>query len=379
MDTPCRPRHWPNLVLIVLFAVFLALPVLDMMFKIDPTSPQSENRMLAPWPAPPANFKEVGKYFFGLEAYFNDHFGCRRVLIMWHSKLILFLFRDDSHEVLVGSNDWLYFSAVRMIDDYRGDLQFTEQELHGWQRLLEHRRDWLAQRGIKYLFVLAPDKQSIYPEYLPAWLTKTGRPDKADQLFAYMRAHSTVELLDLRPALLAAKKTAPVYLMTDTHWNELGAFLGCQSVVSALAKNQLPELRPLPLDDFTHSNPLTIDGDLARMLGVTMLESNAVFFAPKPGLPALTIVDPSVHFEGCRSFTKLPSGNGLAIVYYDSFGHFWIPFLGYEFGEVDYFWQTYFDPKVIQQMRPKVVINEVIERFLNTADPEKLAAKDGLP
>jgi alginate O-acetyltransferase complex protein AlgJ len=379
METTPSPRLWANRVLIVLFTVFLVLPLLDMVFKIDPTSPRNENRLLAPFPEAPKDIRGFKKFFPALEAYFNDHFGCRRVLIMWHNKLVLSLFKDDSHEVLVGTDGWLYFTSSRMIDHYRGDLQFTEKDLCDWQNLLEHRRDWLADRGIKYIFVIAPDKQSIYPEYLPAWLTKTGRPTKVDEFLAYMKAHSTVEILDLRPVLLTAKKSAPVFQKTDTHWNQSGAFAACESIVSRLAEDQLPELTPMSPEAFNITNRLTEDGDLARMLGVSMIESNAFFFTPKPGLPALEISDPTMHPEGTRAFSKQPGGRGLAFVYHDSFGHYWIPFLGYEFQEVDYFWQTYFDPKMIDQKRPEVVIDEEVERFFNTADPGKLAAADALP
>ncbi|MEI9865253.1 MAG: hypothetical protein WDN00_12025 [Limisphaerales bacterium] len=43
------------------------------------------------------------------------------------------------------------------------------------------RRDWLAKRGIAYLFVVAPDKHSIYPEELPGWAVKVRPQTKLDQ------------------------------------------------------------------------------------------------------------------------------------------------------------------------------------------------------
>ena len=76
--------------------------------------------------------------------------------------------------------------------------------------------------------------------------------------------------------------------------------------------------------------------------------------------------------------TRLPGGHGSAIVYHDSFGLNWMPFLGYHFGTVDYYWQTQLDPKTIEQKRPAIVIVEMLERVFDTTDPRKLYTEDGL-
>jgi hypothetical protein len=372
-------RSWPNYALIILFAIFLLIPSLEMIFHFDTTTSRGENRLLAPLPVPPQSLRGLANYLSGWEAYYNDHFGCRRALILWHGKLLLHLFEDDSHEVLVGRDGWLYFSSGRMIDHYRGDSQFSEAELQGWQKLLEQRRNWLARRHIKFIFVLAPNKESIYPEHLPDWLKNPGRSTKADQFFAYMRTHSSVSLLDLRPTLLAAKGSGPLYMQTDTHWNELGAFLGCDQLVRLLADGKVSALKPLSLNAFNQTNALAPGGDLTRMLGVDMVESNAVYLSPKLELPELNLFEPTNETEGLWSFSKQTGGTGSAIVYHDSFGRFWIPFLGYQFKEVDYFRQYFLNPKIITEQQPTVVICEVLERFLNTADPAGLSAQDALP
>jgi hypothetical protein len=210
-------------------------------------------------------------------------------------------------------------------------------------------------------------------------LKNPGRSTKADQFFAYMRIHSSVSLLDLRPTLLAAKGSGPLYQQTDTHWNQLGAFLACDQLVRLLADEKVSGPKPLPLNAFNQSNTLAPGGDLARMLGVDMVESNAVDLNPKPQLPELNLFEPTNETEGLWSFSKQPGGTGSAIVYHDSFGRFWIPFLGYQFHEVDYFRQYFLDPKIIAEKQPAIVICEVIERFLDTADPAGLSAQDALP
>jgi hypothetical protein len=374
--------RWPDHALIGLFAVLLLLPLLDMAFHFDPTSPPSENRLLAAFPQRPDGVAGLKKFQSGWEAYFNDHFGCRKVLVRWHNKLKWSLFEEkNSRNVLVGTGGWMFASEKRMVEHFCGSLPFTDRELNDWQKLLERRRDRLAQHGIKYIFVLAPDKHSIYPEYLPAWLKDLGGRTRVDQFFAHMKAHSTVEVLDLRPALLAAKKTAPVYLKTDTHWNQLGAFIACENVIQTLARHQLPGLVPVALDSFDRTNRLAAGGDLVNLRGIriSMAESNAVFFTPKTNLPPLETVIPTGERVKDLAIAKNSQGSGLAMVYTDSFGRRWIPFLGYQFGEADFFWQYHLDGPLIERRKPVVVINEMLERFFNVTDPRELFSQDVLP
>jgi hypothetical protein len=381
---PAKERaasRWPDHALIGLFFLLLFLPLVDLGLHIDPTSPPSENRLLAVFPQRPDGMAGLKKFQSGWEAYFNDHFGCRKVLVMWHNKLKWSMFHEkNARKVLVGTGGWMFMSEKWMIEHFCGTRTFTEPELNDWQKLLERRRDWLAQRGIKYLFVLAPDKQSIYPEYLPAWLKDLGGQTKADQFFAHMKAHSTVEVLDLRPALIAAKKSAPVYLKTDTHWNQFGTFVACENIVQTLA-HQLPGLVPVAWDSFDRTNRLAVGGDLVDMRGIriSMAESNAVFFTPKPGLPVLETFIPTGEHAKDLAIAKNPQGNGLAIIFTDSFGRGWIPFLSYQFGEADFFWQYHVDGPLVERRKPVVVINEMLERFFNVTDPTELYGQDVLP
>ena len=375
-------RRWLDRILISLFAGFLSLPVLDLAFHVDPTTPPSENRLLAAFPQRADGLAGLKTFMAKWEIYFNDHFGCRKTLVTWNNKLKWSLFEEkNARNVLVGTGGWMYASEKRMVEHFRGALQFTEPELQAWQKLLERRRDWLAQRGIKYVFVLAPDKHSVYPEYLPSWLKDLGGRTKADQFFDYMKAHSTVEIFDPRPVLLAAKKTNFVYLKTDTHWNQLGAFLACEELVRQMSEQQLLGMAPLSLDSFTLTNRIKAGGDLVNLRGIriSMNESNAIFLLPKPELPKVATVVPSGEQVMGEATAKNPQGHGLAMVHTDSFGRGWIPFLGYEFGEADFYWQYALDGRTIEKQKPVVVINEMLERFFNVTDPRDLFAQDILP
>ena len=351
-----------NALLVATFFMLLWLPTLDTFLHFDHAAAFNEKRLPAQFPRFNQGLQE---YVNGLEAYFNDHFGCRNQLVNWH----LTLFNTGRSDVMMGRQGWLYFDENHMylVKHYQGILQFSPQELADLQTLQERRRDWLARRGIQYLFVIAPDKQSIYPEYLPSWL-KFIRPNtKLDQFITCMRVHSTVLVPDLRPALREAKLIAPTYYQTDSHWNSFGGFVSCEEMIKSLSK-QMPGLKPLTLDSF-EVNTVELDhGDLALLLGVHAIEEDRTL-VPKTNLPALVqrVRNPEYVVSDC--FTDNSNAAGSAVVFGDSLSQAWIPFLGYHFQKVGYYRVPGgFDTKIIAETKPNVVISEIVERHFNTSD-----------
>ena len=382
---PAAPTssNWKRRTNIALFAVFMAflwLPTLDTFWHFDHSSIPGENRLPAEFPKIKPGAGGLKEFIAGFEAYFNDHFGFRKLLIWSYRTCTFHLFGDQKghHAVLVGSEGWLYFNENQMVEHYRGTLLFAPDQLQDWKTLLEHYRDALAQRGIKFLFVVAPDKQSIYPEHLPPWMNKVSPETKLDQFFAYMKTHSTVDVLDLRQTLLAGRSVGPLYLKTDSHWNLLGAFLAYQKLVTELAGQQLPVASPLPLEAFERTNLPAPPGDLTALAGTDSLESNAIFFKPKPPAQPLEAI-PQPNISGTPFATSNPNVWGTAIVYGDSYVNNWVPFLGYNFGQVYYcknnfLASSFMDASLLEQGRPAVVIIEVVERYFNVVKPKELLA-----
>lgn len=384
-----RRHAWADWLVIFLFGGLLWLPTVDFFSGIDRTQPPGENRLPAPTPRLlQKDFASVQTFLTASETYFNDHFGFRKRLIRWFQQWKQRLYHDQSvNKVVPGRNGWLFTGEQQMVDHFLGLAKFTPAQLKAWQTLLEKRRDWLAARGIKYLFVIPPDKQTIYPEELPQWLldaAPTNRETKLDQFLLYMREHSTVEILDLRPALFAAKKIAPPFLQNDTHWNLFGGFVACQEIVKTLTK-QFPDLPPLRLEEFQWTNAPAAGGDLARILGLAAAERNHFKFQPGPALPALRTVDnPAFKSNwGIKTVFTVENPTPLRrklVVFRDSFGEAWQPFLARSFQrtvfEVD---NHEFSSALIASNAPDVVINEILERYLNTMDPEEMIARDALP
>lgn len=226
-----------------------------------------ELRRAAPLPAFDGTLASFTTYPERYNEYFNDRFGLRDELIRGHSILYLFGFDvSPRSDLLVGRDTWMFYSAFRTIDVSRGALPLDENALESWIDAIQTQRDAVARLGADYLFVIAPNKETIYPQRLPRGKHQVG-PSRYDQVLERLRAKTDVPVLDLRPALRAetAVDTADdyVYYPHGSHWYGRGAYRAYAQIVERLAES-FPGLAPLPLSQLTpYEGPADSWGDNA--------------------------------------------------------------------------------------------------------------------
>ncbi|GEM_PF-1338191 len=335
-------RHKSDLLLIILFCG--AISVFAVGFWLAPQQQIStaENRTLARLPK--LRWKTIAEYPHEFEAFYNDHMLCKTFLVRLRTlaKLVV-CGTATSPDVAVGRDGWLYLANDEMQPIIRRESSFSQQELKLWCSNLRERARLLAQHGIKYLFVLVPDKHSIYPEFLPPSLRPAARESKIVQLSAFLRQRKDVPFLSLRETLLANKGAAPLYYKTDTHWNDLGALAGYNDMARALGTTfrQIGPLSPAELQ-IAKANFQT--GDCTKLLGVEGCISEVV--------PAIAVKH-RTSGAGCK-----------VVLIHDSFGDFLYRFLRQRLTTVEDWHETEPDLDIsrIIAAKPDVVIEEVVER-----------------
>ena len=359
----------------LVFLLLILLPLANMVFTIGQPVPIRENRKLAA--KPQLDYRRPWDFLKNFEAFFNDHFGFRTQLVLAHNRLVYGLFRTSPTEkVLIGRQGWLFLSRLadftNEIDYYRAVKPFSLRELAEFKRVLEERRDWLAGRGIKYLFMLAPNKSTIYPEFMPASVNRVHPRTRMDQLADYLARYSDLRILDLRPALLKEKQSLRVYHKTDSHWNYLGGYIAYREMLQRLGE-YLPGVTPMPLGDFVVGQAEGAEGDLASMLSlrsdrwreITITVEPKIPFRshPAPPTPGFAPVNSWIHMDVTeRAGAPIPA----AVMVRDSFAHQLIPFLSETFARIVYIWDwdLHFYPDVMEKEKPRVVIDEMAERSL---------------
>jgi hypothetical protein len=356
--------------------VILGLSLLSVTrWSISPkTISAEEKRHLEACPRLRMNWASVSAFPSKFEAFANDRFALRTLLIGAISKVkYKALGVSQNPDVLPGKNGWLFYLGDREGYAFRHYRPFADTELEAWARHFEARRAWLAQRNIKYLVYVAPAKGEIYPEFVPDEYSRLNNPSRQDQFLDALKRFTKVQCVDLRGALLSEKEhfVWPLYLRTDTHWNTLGAFIAYNRVASHLSE-LLPSVIPANLSDMAFSEFHNYDGDLTGLMGLSgQLPEHVVCVRNKhprrwtqvnnPELPNLLVksqFQPPVTTE-VNDF-HLPR----AVFIRDSFMNTQQAFFSEHFRRVCYYWSTCFPVPLIEHEKPDIVVEEFVERNL---------------
>ncbi len=379
-----RPPKPAALATVIVFLIVIAVPGLGLALGLDRAKvSESEMRELATWPAWSWAPDDLAAWPGRFGQYFEDHFMLRNRLIDWRASFLWNRLRTSGSETAIAGKDgWLFYAADGGLDDWTQAEPFTNGELEAWRETLAKRRAFLARRGIPFLFVIAPDKQMIYPEHMTDSLRRLRADYRADQLIAYL--HHTMpdfEVLDLRPALAEAKKASGgelLYHRYDSHWNDRGGLVAYQTIIRAITHKlppELPSVAPLERRDF-NTDPTVPSGDRVAMLGLTDEGKQTM-----PGL----VLRRGVGYRVVEPIVPDPYGEeGLIItehanrhlptlvMYRDSFAGRLIPYLSEHFGRALYLWQNEFDFDEIERDHPDVVVQEFVARhfFAYAPSPE---------
>ena len=357
-----------NSIVIILFLIAITGPLLASLLYDDLQQSAAEKRVLAQIPSLPRSHKDLNKLPRICEDYYNDHFGFRETLVEWGSMIKFRLGGDPSAEAVIGKDEWLYYAnkEQRSIEDYRNCDPLSASQLEAWRDDLVAKHGWLKKRGIPYVFIIAPNKHTIYPEYMPGRFKRLDAPSRCDQFVAYMRAHTEVPILDLRPPLLEAKKQDIVYCRLDTHWNDLGAN-SAQYEIAHYLKTLFSEIQPhlFSPEDFVWYEGA--GGDLAGMLGLgkTLKELRPVFRKPQH-----IFFPDEAGIKHC--VTTCETAEHTAVMVMDSFSLNVTPLFSDYFGKTVYLWlkpNLSWIMKYVDQYEPDIVLEERAERLLSMLPP----------
>ena len=370
-----HPRR--DSVVIVAFGLALVLALAGAIVNRNVAITVFENRVAAAWPSLPTAYANARAWPPKFEAAFADRFGGRNALIALHHWTLAFGFGvSPAANVLIGRDGWLFFRGEdgKAIDrDYRGVAPYPPDEPIRVAAEFKRRYDFLTALGIPYVVMIVPDKATIYPEHLPRWVTKIAPQTRLDRLYAALAAYPEVTVLDLRPALTAAKTRERSYFKTDSHWNLIGATIGYEALAAAL-KAKVAGFPAVPPERPPYVAGVDFySGDLATMMGLPRLFreediaplgkvlANVAAHCAKPvsapesppGAEADTLIHACDH-------PGLPT----ALVYRDSMAISLIPLLSENFRRVVYVTRP-FERALVERERPDVVIEALVERTLH--------------
>ncbi|MBR4423960.1 MAG: hypothetical protein IKS68_07015, partial [Mailhella sp.] len=228
---------------IVLLA-FLAPSVL-MLFGVGGSS--GENRVLARLPKLLKNGKLNTDFFNELDDYTEDHFAFRSALTEAFNRTDIALFGDvNGTSAVIGREGYIFYGET--VNDHLGIGLLAEEEIEAIASYLSAVQTELEGRGIRFAFITAPNKATVYPELMPGWLRPTGGARNIDLLRDALEGKK-VSYIDAKGLLIAAKGNREVYYPEDSHWNNFGAMLVYDSAAALFGLEEYdPEVFTTALD-----------------------------------------------------------------------------------------------------------------------------------
>ncbi len=367
-----------DLAMIGCFLLSISLPLSGLIFQFDAAFVLDEKRVLSSRPTLRPDYASLAAFPAGFEAFFNDHFGFRGRLIHWLNTVKVGCLRvSPTSQVILGRNGWLFFGDVEL-EYYRAARPFTAKQLAAWRRCLESRQRWLAARGIPYVVVVAPNKSTIYPEFMPRSFNKVHAESRLDQLMDYLTANSNLRIIDLGDVVRAAKHRGQVFYQTDSHWNNRGAYAGYARIMEAVSE-RFPQSKAIPRSEFHEVKISESERDLSTLLGMgPYYRENHVdleLILPKRAVrrqPSSAEVDAPgrLSTSGPDIVDEYPDPTlPAAVMFRDSFADSLEPFLSEHFRRIVFSWQYTFDRDLVEREKPDLVIQEMVERTLMMNSP----------
>ena len=288
--------------------------------------------------------------------YIGTRFALRPLLVSARSFLYERLLHTSAEEqVTLGEGGELYYSST--LDDYCGvglsddKLRLIAAHLAGIQAQVE--RD-----GGQFLFAVAPNKNAVIPERMPARFP-AGRESSNYARLLPLLQEAGVNCVDLHPLLSGQPE---LYYRTDSHWTPEGAALAADALLAALGRDTGFVAGPF-------SEAGRHIGDLYQMLYPLGKgrEAEPVY---SPGFTYETASDP----RGGNAITIRTSSRDRSGSLYcrrDSFGIALYPYLAEAFGSAEFSRSTDYSVEAFSGLGADAVILEIVERNLPLLLPDE--------
>lgn len=355
-----------KLIYCILFFAICLCPSLGMLVTKQETS--SENRQLSEFPSPKTEEGKINVEWLSQAGdYFQEHFAFRNELVTGNALLHGRLLETSTADgVIQGKNGWLYYKDS--LDDYLGQDLLSDRSLFNIAHMLSMTQQALEEKGVNFLFTIAPNKNSLYGDNMPYYdKLKVSDQTNRENLEDWLKTEK-VAYADLYQALMEENEV--LYHARDSHWNNKGAALAADVLMDALGKDH----DSYEGESYTVRRDYT--GDLDTMLYPLASTADDEIYYDKETAYA-TVEEIQSNFDP-RITTVNPVKEGSLVMYRDSFGNALLPYMA------DAYANAYFSRGIPYQLMDvethsaDTVIIERAERFLPEMSqfPPVLTAKE---
>ena len=338
-----------QIIYIVLFFIICLIPIVLMPFvKADELA---ENRKLSEMPELKNEDGSINlNWSSEFETYLSEHFAFRQQLVTLDSIQKAKLFGTSSNEkIIVGKDNWLYFAST--LDEYEAKNTLTQRQIDNTAKTLRLIQEYAEEKGAQFLFISAPNKNTVYPEYMPSRYLKGEKPNNLEMLSEALEKYCVNQLV-LKDLFLSQNKV--LYHTRDSHWTNEGAVLVSNAIMDKL------NYEHNDFSDINHHTEMCWEGDLDSMIFPTL---NI--------LSEEEIYDIDYGFDYIGSFrtsddmlirTINPNGEKNILMYRDSFGRSLYPFISENALKAEYSREIPYRLDMLETFEANAVILEIVQR-----------------
>jgi hypothetical protein len=219
-----------------------------------------ENRMLAQRPSVADIKDRPGVFVRQFDEWFKDSTGFREKLLVlykavnenkWLNNVVQYT--DGRYVYLVVKKGHHYFAYTDgwMISKFQGKEFLSSEKMSKMAAKLEMVKIYLENKAIPLVVMFCTDKESVYPEYYPKSIKRGPEPIQLDVITNYLQKNTSVDVFNIRQALLAEKDTNLLYAVSSgdlVHYTQIGAFFAYRELMRHV-NVYFPRIIPYELDD----------------------------------------------------------------------------------------------------------------------------------
>lgn len=243
---------------IVLLILFLFIP---MSYISNVEKSEQENRVLANKPTIIVDNKINEKYGTQFDAWFNDRFNGRNLLINIYKTLAYQLngvYQNDK-ALFIKNTDWMF---LKRNYGYKKDI-------NGIVKNLKELDSFCKQHNMKLYILIVPEKEMIYSNILEQdyGINHKDVDDFNKYIYEVQNTFSNNIIIYPYQELMDAKETDYVFFKQSHHWTDWGAYNGYKVLANRIKKD-FKDFMLVSLDDYDKSFSNKIRDDWGREYGI---------------------------------------------------------------------------------------------------------------
>lgn len=335
----------------LLFFAICMIPGATMFLK-DPAEIKA-NQMLAPAPQLWSQQGLNPAFPDQVSDYVSDHFGFRQEMITAYDLLMAKIFQvSGNDQVIMGKKGWLFYQET--VDDFKGIASMSDRDCYQTARTLRLLQQHFEDNGSRFLFTIAPNKNSLYPQYMPYYIQPLGQEGNRKKLEQQMKRQG-IQYADLFQTF--KREETVLYHRLDSHWNKEGAVLAWSTILNRL------DMETPGYKTSRKWRAKNFHGDLYEMVFPEGKEKDwDINYDYQFQYQYKGQVKDTSDIE---IRTTCRGREGKLALCRDSFGNALLPFAAESFGKSYFTRQFPWDAEVLDQEQPDTVILEIVERNLD--------------